>query len=169
MDKEIVNRVAQSKLVTIDLEDFYPEGDRVQIDLKPWLYQGLILKEKDFREAVKAHNWNSYSGKYVHVTCSSDAIVPSWAYLLVSIELAPHAKKTVVGSRELLEDLLYDEVIRELPLEPYRDVPVIIKGCSNKVIPDTAYANLVQKILPVASSVMYGEACSSVPLHKKKK
>ena len=169
MAKEIVNRVAQSKLVTIDLEDFYPKGERVEIDLKAWLYEGLILREKEFRELVKQHDWTSYQGKYVNVTCSSDAIIPSWAHLLISIALAPYALKTVIGSNDLLEELIFEEVIRELPTEDYNRVPVIIKGCSNKKIPETAYALLVQKILPFASSVMYGEACSSVPLYKKRK
>jgi hypothetical protein len=169
MEKEIVNRVAQSKLVTIDLEDFYPKEERVRIDLKGWLHEGLILKEKEFRALVSDHDWTMYRGKYVHVVCSSDAIIPSWAYLLLSISLAPYALKTVIGSSELLEDLIFEQVIRDLPVEDCKDVPVIIKGCSSKKIPETAYASLVQKILPLASSVMFGEACSSVPLHKKKK
>ena len=169
MAKEIVNRVAQSKLVTIDLEDFYPEGERVRIDIAQWLFQGLILKEKEFRQAVQDHDWSFYAGKYVYLVCSSDAIIPSWAYLLIGISLEPYAKKTVVGSRERLEDLLFDEVIHQMPLDPYKDVPVIIKGCSDKEIPETAFVSLVQKILPVASSVMFGEACSAVPLYKKRK
>lgn len=169
MDKEIVNRVAQSKLVTIDLEDYFPKGERVQIDLKDWLYEGLILKEKDFRELVKQHDWAVYRGKFVNVICSTEAIIPSWAYLLLSIALSPYALKTVIGSADLLEEMIFDEVIRELPTKAFTDKPVIIKGCANKKIPETAYVSLVQKILPVASSVMFGEACSSVPLYKKRK
>ena len=169
MAKEIINRVAQSKLVTIDLEDFYPPGERVVIDLKDWLFEGLVLREKDFRAAVKAHDWSVYEGKYAAVLCSTEAIIPSWAYLLVTISLAPFAKKVVVGSLELLESQLYESILDTLPLDPYKDRPVIIKGCSEKHIPETAYASLVTRLLPVASSLMYGEACSSVPLHKKSK
>ena len=169
MAGEIVNRVAASKLVTIDLEDFYPEGERIAIDLKDWLFEGLVLREKDFREAVHAHDWTAYQDKYDAVTCSTDAIIPSWAHLLVSISAAPHARKVVIGSVELLDAQLYEKIIESLPLEPYTDRPVIIKGCSEKNIPETAYATLVSRLLPVARSLMYGEACSSVPLYKKKK
>ena len=169
MAGEIVNRVAASKLVTIDLEDYYPPGERVALDLKDWLYEGLVLREKDFRNAVKAHDWSIYDGKYVAICCSTDAIVPSWAYLLITIALAPHAKKVVVGSLELLESQLYETIIGSLPLDPYRNRPVIIKGCSEKNIPESAYSTLITRLLPVAGSLMYGEACSSVPLFKKKK
>jgi hypothetical protein len=169
MAGEIVNRVAGSKLVTIDLEDFYPAGERVLIDLKDWLYEGLVLREKDFRASVKEHDWSVYEGKYAAIHCSTDAIIPSWAYLLVSISLAPYANKVVVGSLELLESQLFESIIESLPLEPYENRPVIIKGCSEKNIPETAYASLVSRLFPVVSSLMYGEACSSVPLFKKKK
>ncbi len=169
MAGEIVNRVAASKLVTIDLEDFYPSGERVVIDLKDWLHEGLVLREKDFRSSVKAHDWSAYEGKYAAVSCSTDAIIPSWAYLLITISLAPYAKKVVVGSLELLESQLYETIIESLPLDAYQNRPVIIKGCSEKNIPETAYASLISRLLPVAGSLMYGEACSSVPLFKKKK
>lgn len=169
MAGEIVNRVAASKLVTIDLEEFYPPGERVVIDLKDWLYEGLVLREKDFRSAVKAHDWSVYEGKYAAVLCSTDAIIPSWAYLLVTISLAPYVKKVVIGSLQLLESQLYQSIIESLPLESYKGRPIIIKGCSEKNIPETAYASLVTHLLPVAGSLMYGEACSSVPLFKKKK
>ena len=169
MAGEIVNRVAASKLVTIDLEDFYPSGERVVIDLKDWLHEGLVLREKDFRNSVKAHDWSAYEGKYAAVSCSTDAIIPSWAYLLITISLAPYAKKVVVGSLELLESQLYETIIESLPLDAYQNRPVIIKGCSEKNIPETAYASLISRLLPVAGSLMYGEACSSVPLFKKKK
>ena len=169
MAGEIVNRVAASKLATIDLEDFYPPGERVLLDLKDWLFEGLVLREKDFRNSIKTHNWSAYEGKYVAVHCTTDAIIPSWAHLLVSISLAPYAKKTVIGSLELLESVLYENIIESLSVEPYKNRPVIIKGCSEKNIPETAYSSLVNRLLPVASSLMYGEACSSVPLFKKKK
>ena len=161
--------MASSKLVTIDLEDFYPRGQRVLIDMKDWLFEGLVLREKEFRAAVQEHDWSSFKGKYVAINCSNDAIVPSWAYLLLSISLAPYAERVVVGSLELLETLIFESIIDSMPLEPYEDKPVIIKGCSEKPIPETAYTSLVNKLLPVVSSLMYGEACSSVPLFKKKK
>ena len=128
-----------------------------------------ILKEKEFRESVKEHQWDQYLNQYVAITCSSDAIIPSWAYLLISTALAPFAKKFVVGDLDLLENMIFQEVIFSIPLEQFTDVPVVIKGCSNKQIPDTAYALMCQRLVPVVSSLMFGEACSSVPLFKKKK
>lgn len=168
MEGEIVNRVANSKLKTIDLEEHFPQGERLSLDLSQWLFQGLILKEKDFRASVAAHDWAQYQGKYVAIRFDNEAIVPSWAYLLISLSLAPYAKKTVVGDLELLEQLIFEEVVADLPLEAYQDLPVIIKGCSDKSIPDSAYAKLVQRLQPIARSIMFGEACSSVPLYKKK-
>lgn len=167
MADEIINRVAKSKLVTIDLEDHYPKGERILLDIKDWLYEGLILREKDFREQVKAHDWSGYRDKFVAVTCSAEAIIPSWAFLLISVSLAPYAKKSVVGDLELLENMIFEEVIRNLSAKDYKDLPVIIKGCSEKNIPQTAYNLLIEKLLPEVRSLMYGEACSNVPLYKK--
>jgi len=169
MSGEIVNRVANSKLVTLDLEDFFPEGERILLDISAWLYEGFILKEKEFRESVKQHDWDQYQNKYVAITCSTDAIIPSWAYLLISTALAPFAKKFVVGNLDLLENLIFQDIIAGISLEPFKGVPVIIKGCSNKQIPDSAYALMCQRLVPVVSSLMFGEACSSVPLYKKRK
>jgi hypothetical protein len=169
MSGEIINRVANSKLITFDLEDFFPEGERRLLDISDWLFEGIILKEKEFRESVKQHQWDQYLNQYVAITCSSDAIIPSWAYLLISTALAPFAKKFVVGNLDLLENMIFQEVISSIPLEQFIDVPVIIKGCSNKQIPDTAYALMCQRLVPIVSSLMFGEACSSVPLFKKKK
>ncbi len=168
MSKEIVNRVANSVLVTIDLEDFYPEGERILFDIKKWLFAEQILKEKDFREFVKNHNWNSYQNKYIALTCSSDAIIPSWAYLLITVSLSPYANKIVVGDLESLEYSIFQEIIDQLPIEIYKEKPVIIKGCSNKYIPQNAYSQLIVKLLPITKSIMYGEACSNVPLFKGK-
>jgi len=167
MADEIINRVAKSKLVTIDLEDHYPKGERILLDIKDWLYEGLILREKDFREQVKAHDWSGYRDKFVAVTCSAEAIIPSWAFLLIGVSLAPYAKKSVVGDLELLENMIFEEVIRNLSAKDYKDLPVIIKGCSEKNIPQTAYNLLIEKLLPEVRSLMYGEACSNVPLYKK--
>ncbi|MDC6350526.1 DUF2480 family protein [Zeaxanthinibacter sp. PT1] len=168
MAEEIINRVSQSKLVTFDLEDYYPQGRRVSMDIADWLYEGIILKEKDFRAQVEAHQWPDYQDAYVALHCSSDAIIPGWAYMLVSTRLQPYAKKVVVGSLEELETSLYQSVIESLDVSHLQDKPVIIKGCSNKPVPPNAYIWATNKIQQVARSVMYGEACSSVPLVKRK-
>lgn len=169
MAEEIINRVANSRLITVDLEDYYPQGKRVILDIKQWLFHELILKEKDFREHLTNHNWEQYEHCYVALCCSSDAVIPSWAYLLITSKLAPFAKKTVVGSLELLETVLYTDIINGLDTSDFEEKPIIIKGCANKPIPPTAYAQLIEKIQVVAKTVMYGEACSTVPLYKKKK
>lgn len=169
MGEEIVNRVANSKLQTIDLEDYYPAGKRIVLDISEWLFEGIILKEKDFRAAVKNHNWEQYLNTFVAVNCSTDAIIPSWAYLLISTGLAPYATKFVIGDLDLLENIIFHDIVASIPLEEFKGVPVIIKGCSDKKIPDSAYAEITQRLIPVVSSLMYGEACSSVPLFKKSK
>lgn len=169
MSGEIINRVANSKLITLDLEDYYPSGDRVILDISSWLFEGFILKEKDFREAVDQHDWSQYQDRYVALSCSTDAIIPSWAYLLISTALTPYAATFVIGDLELLENSIFQDIIANIPLERFKDAPVIIKGCSDKNIPDSAYAYLTQRLVPVVRSLMFGEACSSVPLYKKKK
>ena len=169
MAEEIINRVANSKLVTIDLEDYYPEGNRVLIDIKDWLFEEIILKEKDFRAFVSAHDWRQYNNTFVALTCSSDAIIPSWAYLLIATKLSPFAKKVVVGSLETLESVIYVEIINQLNVNDFRDKPLILKGCSNKPIPASAYTLLIQKIQPIAKTIFFGEACSTVPLYKASK
>lgn len=169
MSGEIVNRVANSKLITLDLEDYFPEGERMLLDISDWLFEGFILKEKDFRESVNQHQWDQYHNKYVAITCSSDAIIPSWAYLLISTALSPFAKQFIVGDLDLLENIIFHDVILNIPLDRFRDVPVIIKGCSNKKIPESAYALMCHQLVPIVSSLMFGEACSSVPVFKKKK
>ncbi|MGB5480660.1 MAG: DUF2480 family protein [Eudoraea sp.] len=165
---EIVNRVAQSKLLTFDLEDYYPAGKRVLLDIKEWLYEEIILKEKDFRAHVANHDWEQYSDAYVALYCSTEAIIPGWAYMLVSTKLQPYAKKVVLGSLEDLETTLFQAIIEDLDISDFKDKPVIIKGCSNKPVPPNAYLWATIKLQPVAKSIMYGEACSSVPLFKRK-
>ena len=167
--KEIKNRVAESNLITIDLEDYYPQGKRVIFDIKDWLFQELILKEKDFRVEVGNHDWAQYKDQYVALTCSVDAIIPSWAYLLITSKLSSFAKRVVVGGLKDLETSIYQSIISTLPTEAFKDKPIIIKGCSNKSIPETAYIQLISKLIPVAKSIMFGEACSTVPLFKSKK
>ncbi len=169
MSEEIINRVADSKLITFNLEDYYPKGERVLFDLSEWLYEGFVLREKDFRENVKGHDWSKYQDAYIALTCSTDAIVPAWAYMLVTTYLQPYAKKVMTGSLEDLESLLYFEIIENLDVSDLEDKPVIVKGCSHKPVPRNAYLFLINKLQPVVNSLMYGEACSSVPLYKKPK
>ena len=165
---EIVNRVSQSKLMTFDLEDYYPEGTRVVLDIKDWLYEGFILKEKEFRSSVEEYDWVQYQDTYVAIQCSTDAIIPGWAYMLISSKLQPYAKKMIVGSLEQLETSIYQPILEKIDLSDFKDKPVIIKGCSNKPVPANAYIWITTKMQVIAKSVMYGEACSSVPLFKKK-
>ena len=165
---EIVNRVAQSKLITFDLEDYYPKGERVLLDISPWLYEGVILREKEFRQEVEAHDWAVYNAKYVAITSSTEAIIPGWAFMLITSSLQPYANKIVQGDLTDLETQLYAEVISDLDVDPFKDKPVIIKGCSNKPVPPNAYVWATEKIQAVASKVMYGEACSSVPIFRRK-
>ncbi len=169
MEYPIVNKVANSKLVTINLEDFYPIGERVLFDIKDWLHQGIVLKEKDFRESVKNHDWSKYKDNFVALYCSTDAIIPSWAYLLITTKLAPFTKRVVVGNLEKIETILFSEIIDKLDISVYKEKLVLVKGCSDAKIPESAYVQLIEKLIPVASSIMYGEACSSVPLFKAKK
>ncbi len=169
MAEEIINRVANNNnLITIDLEDYYPKGERFLFDIREWLFEGLILREKEFRKQVSDHDWSKYKDKYIALTCSSDAIIPGWTYLLLASALIPYTKKVVVGSLEVLETVLYNEVIHNLSVSEYQNKFIIIKGCSNKPVPEGAYISLLHKLQPIAKSIMYGEACSSVPLFKKK-
>ncbi|MDC1030217.1 DUF2480 family protein [Flavobacteriaceae bacterium] len=167
MEEEIVNRVAKSPLITFDLEDFYPEGERRSIDMSQWLEQGLILREKDFRIALKNVDFKAYENTYVAINCSTEALLPAWASLLVTTHIQPFAKKVVLGSLQDLERQIFEEIISQLDTTPFVNKPVIIKGCSEKNIPAAAFVSLIQKLQPHAKSLFYGEACSSVPLHKK--
>ena len=169
MAEEIVNRGANSKLITFNLEDHYPVGERVIFDVKDWLLEGFVLREKEFRKEAKAHNWADYKDKYVALTCSSDAIIPAWAYMLITTYLQPYAKKVVAGDLETLETVIYTEVLQNLNVDDLQDKPVIVKGCANKPVPTNAYLLLIEKLQPVVKTLMYGEACSSVPLYKKPK
>lgn len=168
MENEIINKVAESGLITIDLEEYYPKGERVVLDIKNLLYQGLILKEKDFREFIKNEDWNKYKDKYVALICSADAIVPTWAYMLLAAHLEPFAKKIVFGDLETLETVLYNKILSEINLSNYKDARVIIKGCGDLPVPKAAYVEITNLLRPFAKSIMYGEPCSTVPLYKKK-
>ena len=168
MSEEIINKVAQSGLITIDLEEYYEHGERILIDIKEQLFQGVILREKDFREYLKNENWEKYRDKFVAIHCSADAIIPTWAYMLLAIHLEPFAKKIVYGNLEALETTLYNEKLAGIPIERYRDARIVIKGCGNLPVPKSAYVELTRLLRPVAKSIMYGEPCSTVPLYKKK-
>ena len=168
MKEEIINRVANSKLKVIDLEDYYPDGKRFSFAIKDWLLEGLVLREKDFRVSVAEHDWSQYKDCYLALYCSTDAIVPDWAYMLISIQLQEYSKLTVIGTLEELESIIYTSIISELDLTLYKDMPVIIKGCSHKPVPANALVLLSQRLKPIAKSIMFGEACSSVPLFKRK-
>jgi len=165
---EIINKVANSSLEVFDLEEYYPMGIREQIDISQWLSDGFILKEKEFREHLKQHDWTKYQDHFVAVFCSTEAIVPTWASILVSVHLAPFAKKIIEGNLQDLETLLYQEILPNIDYSKYENKSVIIKGCSKKPVPISAYVAVAQSLKPFAKSIMYGEACSAVPLYKKK-
>jgi len=166
---EIVNKVANSVLEVFDLEDYYPSGIRTQLDISQWLLDGFLLKEKDFREALKNHDWSQFQNHFVAIHCSTDAIIPAWASILVTVYLSPFAKKVVFGNLTDLETSLYQEILSKLDYSKYHDKPIILKGCSKKPVPESAYIMAIQKLQPFAKSIMYGEACSAVPLYKKSK
>lgn len=167
--EEIINKVANSVLEVFDLEDYYPEGIRAQIDISQWLLDGFILKEKDFREHLKNYDWSQYQDQYVAISCGTDAIVPAWASILVAMHLAPYAKKIVNGYREDLDASLYEAILSKIDYSVYENKPVIIKGCSKKPVPMRAYVLAAHYLQPFARSIMYGEACSAVPLYKSSK
>ena len=169
MSKEIINRVTNSKLETIDLETFISDNQRRTFDLKKWLKNDLVLIEKDFRENLQNHDWKQYKNNFLSIVCSNDAIIPDWAFLLVSSYLKKDEIKHVIGSLELLENILINETINNYDFSNYKNKAVIIKGCSNKFIPKSSYSVLIDKLQPVVKSIMFGEACSSVPVYKKSK
>ncbi|HQQ95445.1 MAG TPA: DUF2480 family protein [Bacteroidia bacterium] len=165
---EIINKVAGSGIVSINLEDYYEEGERVLFDIKPFLYQDLVLKEKAFREAMRDHNWEQYRSKLVGIVCSSDAIVPTWAYMLVALQLESIAKKVIFGDLNDLEILLFREKLNSIEPSLYKDARVVIKGCADKPVPVNAFVEMSLRLKPYAKSIMFGEPCSTVPLFKAK-
>lgn len=167
MADEIINRVANSSLITIDLEDLYPDGERVLLDIKDQLWQGMALKEKDFRAYIKETDWSIYQDKYVALTCSVDAIIPTWAYMLLTTAIAPFAKRVVFGDLTFLEAILFEEAIAKLDYAQYHDARIVIKGCSDRAVPTSSYVKLTEKLQPFVKVIMYGEPCSTVPLWKK--
>ncbi len=166
--EEIKNKVKESSLIQMDLAHFKPKENIVGLDLADQLWQGLVLKEKDFRTWIKSEDWNSYENLAVYIHCSADAIVPTWAYMLIAAALAPYTSKVVVGSKLDLEKSLIEENIEKLDLVGFQDGKVIVKGCSDITCPEFAMVKLVQKLQPVVQSIMYGEPCSTVPIYKRK-
>ncbi len=163
-----VNKVAESGIITLNLEDFYPKEAVVVFDMKDHLFMGLILKEKDFREALKKLDVTMYEGKIAALTCSTDAIIPVWAYMLVASALEPVAKKIVFGNAEQAVQQLLIEEINKINILDYTDQRIVIKGCGELPIHESAYVAVTQKLRPAAKSIMYGEPCSTVPVYKKK-
>ncbi len=166
--EEIINKVTNSGLVQIDLETIYPEGKRMIFDMKDCLFEGLLLREKDFRAFLKNHDWESYTGIHIAITCTTDAIVPTWAYMLLSLQLQPYASTIIFGTIEDLETVLFKQALQQLDLAAYRDAKVVVKGCSKQAVPLSAYVELSRLLRPLVSSLMFGEPCSTVPLYKRK-
>jgi hypothetical protein len=168
MSEGIVNKVSQSALLTLDLEQFFPDEKIRIFDLKPFLYMGLILKEKDFREALLTTDWSEYRDLVVGVYCSADAVIPVWAYMLVATYLQPVAKEVIMGDEAAVLRHWITRRIQTLNPEEYRDQRVVVKGCGEKPIGDFAYLEITKLLRPVVKSIMFGEPCSTVPVFKTK-
>jgi hypothetical protein len=168
MSEEIVNKIAQSQLVTLDLETYYPADEIAVFDLKPHLFMELILKEKEFRAALQSNDWSVYQNKVVAVTCTADAIIPMWAYMLVGSYLQPVAKDVIFGDEKTARQQLFVQRIEAIDPEPFLDKKIVVKGCGDIPIGEFAYLAITKKLMPVARSIMYGEPCSTVPIFKRK-
>ncbi len=168
MENAFVNKVAESGLISLDLEDYYPKGDVAVFDMKDHLFMELILKEKDFRAALTTLDWEVYRDKFVALTCSADAIIPMWAYMLAATYLQPVAKAVVFGDEKNLINTLFIKNLSQLNVEDYVDKRIVVKGCGDISIPETAYVEITNKLRPFAKSIMYGEPCSTVPIYKKR-
>ena len=169
MEEEIINKVAQSSLMVFDLEDYYPDDHVVDLDVSQWLTEGFILREADFRAQLKVMDWAQFEDKYVALYCSTDAILPAWTFALVTVHLAPFALKIIHGTKEMAIIEWYQDILNKLDYTDYFENPVILKGCSKKAVPNQVYTLAIQKLIKVSKSVMFGEACSAVPLFKAKK
>jgi hypothetical protein len=168
MENAIENKVAQSGLIQLDLETIRIPGERIFFDIRPLLFMDLVLKEKDFRAFLGDHSWNQYQGKHVAISCSSDAIIPTWAYMLVSTQMSPFASTIVYGNLADLEKELFAKSLLALNLDTYRDGRVVVKGCSKEAVPMDAYVKLTTLLRPIVKSLFFGEPCSTVPIYKKK-
>jgi hypothetical protein len=169
MEEVIINKVAESALTTIDLADYYPaEQELALFDVKPFLFMELILREKDFREALKNHDWTVYEGKQVAVTCSADAIIPVWAYMLAAAYLTPVAAQVYMTPFENLANAVLVDRIKHIDVSVFTDKRIVVKGCGELPISEAAYLTITAKLRPVVKSIMYGEPCSTVPIYKNK-
>lgn len=168
-EETIINRIAGSGLVTLDLEAHYPKVEIADVDLKTQLVEGLMLREKDLREFVRSHDWSLYQGKIVGVHCSADAIVPTWAFMLLSIALQPHAKQIVFGNKDVALAAAFREALDQIDWSAFRDKKVVVKGCGDKPVPESVFVETAARLRGMAASIMYGEPCSTVPLFKKSK
>tara|TARA_B100000927_G_scaffold111061_1_gene89673 strand:- start:1262 stop:1774 length:513 start_codon:yes stop_codon:yes gene_type:complete len=164
---EIVNKIAKRGLITLEMKSFKGDQKRALIDISKWLFQGLVLKEKLFRTNLKEHNWEKYKDKYVAIYCSTDTIIPVWAYMLVGKYLQPYAKKCILGDKFSLEKEIFDINIKEISTEEFTDKRILIKGCSDTYIPEESFVLISEKLMECAKSIMFGEACSNVPIFKK--
>ena len=167
MTGEFVNKVAESGILTFDLEEFYPKEEIKIFDLKDFLFMGLILKEKDYRAALQTTDWTVFENKNVCIICSVDAIIPMWAYMLAATNLQPIAKNVVFGDEKRLIESVILKKLSQINIEEFRDKRVVVKGCGEVSIPETAYVEITNMLRPVAKSIMYGEPCSTVPIFKK--
>ncbi len=168
MSEEIINKVAQSPLITLDLEEYYPREKIVVFDLKGYLFMELILKEKDFRAALQNTDWSAYQDKIVAVTCTADAVIPVWAYMLVATYLEPVAKDVVMGDEKKAIEQTLLKNIQSISTHEYTDKRVVVKGCGDVPVGEVAYMEITRRLLPVVKSIMYGEPCSTVPVYKRK-
>ena len=168
-DKPLVNRVAQSGLITFILEDLAPKAEIVEFDISSFLWQGMVVKEKEYRSSLKEQDWSAFEGRIVCIVCNADAIVPSWAYMLVATYLQPIAKRVWMGPKEDFLRLWFSEQIEQLDLAGYEDAMIVVKGCARENVPESAYVDLVARLQPVVRSLMYGEPCSTVPVYKRPK
>jgi hypothetical protein len=168
IQENFVNKVAASGLVTLNLEEYFNQGERVVYDIKSNLFHGLMLREKDFREFIKSHDWSIYTGKNIAIICSADAIVPTWAYMLLANKMQPYANEVVFGSLETLEATLFVRALAKIDINSFANERVVIKGCADIEVPVAAYVEITNLLTPVVKSIMYGEPCSTVPIYKRK-
>lgn len=165
---ELINRVANSGLITIKLEEFLPSQKIARFDIKDYLFQGLILKEKDFRLALKELDWSKYDGDILSIYCSADAIIPQWAYMLVAALAVPHFEIVEQAQpEEIIGRLLRNNMDEALDYPSFEGKRVVVKGCSDQPVPPSAYVEITRKLQPYAQSIMYGEPCSTVPIFKR--
>lgn len=162
----IINKVAESGIITLDLKDFYPAEDFIIIDIKNFLFKELILKEKDYRADLKQRDWQQYAEKYILITNSTDALVPMWAYMLLVSYLEPFAKHITFGNEREARQIFLLNNISEIDPREYKDKRVVIKGCGDLILPEAAYIAITLKLKPVVKSLMFGEPCSTVPVYK---